>query len=56
MGAGEIAQQLRAVSALLEIMSSIPRNHLVAQNQSILESDALFGHAGVYMQIQHLYT
>jgi hypothetical protein len=30
--AGEMAQQLRALSALLEVLSSIPSNHMVAQN------------------------
>jgi hypothetical protein len=30
--AGEMAQQLRALTALLEVMSSNPRNHMVAHN------------------------
>jgi hypothetical protein len=30
--AGEMAQQLRALTALLEVLSSIPRNHMVAHN------------------------
>jgi hypothetical protein len=31
-GAGEMAQQLRAVTALLEVLSSNPSNHMVAHN------------------------
>ena len=30
--AGEITQQLRALTALSEVMSSNPRNHMVAHN------------------------
>jgi hypothetical protein len=30
--AGEIAQQLRALTALPEVLSSIPSNHMVAHN------------------------
>jgi len=33
----EIAQQLRALTAILEVMSSIPSNHMV-----VMGSDALF--------------
>jgi hypothetical protein len=32
MFAGEMAQQLRALTALPEVLSSIPRNHMVAHN------------------------
>jgi hypothetical protein len=32
VGAGEMAQQLRALTALPEVLSSIPRNHMVAHN------------------------
>jgi hypothetical protein len=32
MGAGEMAQQLRALAALPEVLSSIPRNHMEAHN------------------------
>ena len=32
IGAGEMAQQLRAEAALPEVMSSIPSNHMVAHN------------------------
>ena len=31
-GAGEIAQRLRALTALPEVLSSIPSNHMVAHN------------------------
>jgi hypothetical protein len=31
-GAGEMAQWLRALTALLEVLSSIPSNHMVAHN------------------------
>jgi hypothetical protein len=32
LGAGEMAQQLRALTALPEILSSIPSNHMMAHN------------------------
>ncbi|ERE78386.1 Lipogenin [Cricetulus griseus] len=31
-GAGEMAQRLRALTALPEVLSSIPSNHMVAHN------------------------
>jgi hypothetical protein len=31
-GAGEMAQWLRALTALPEVLSSIPSNHMVAHN------------------------
>jgi hypothetical protein len=31
-GAGEMAQRLRALSALPKVLSSIPSNHIVAHN------------------------
>jgi hypothetical protein len=31
-GAGEMAQQLRALTALQKVLSSIPSNHMVAHN------------------------
>jgi hypothetical protein len=31
-GAGEMAQQLRALTALLKVLSSNPSNHTVAHN------------------------
>jgi hypothetical protein len=33
LGAGEMAQRLRALTVLPEDLSSIPRNHMVAHNQ-----------------------
>jgi hypothetical protein len=32
IGAGEMAQRLRALAALPEVLSSIPSNHMVAHN------------------------
>jgi hypothetical protein len=32
LGAGEMAQQLRALTALLEVLSSNPSKHTVAHN------------------------
>jgi hypothetical protein len=32
LGAGEMAQQLRALAALPEVLNSIPSNHMVAHN------------------------
>jgi hypothetical protein len=32
MGDGEMAQWLRALTVLPEVLSSIPRNHMVAHN------------------------
>jgi hypothetical protein len=32
LGAGEMAQQLRAQTALLEVLSSNPSNHMVVHN------------------------
>jgi hypothetical protein len=41
--AGEMAQWLRALAALLKVMSSNPSNHMVAHNHPyIMRSDALF--------------
>jgi hypothetical protein len=31
-GAGEMAQVVRALTALPEVLSSVPRNHMVAHN------------------------
>jgi hypothetical protein len=33
IGVGEMVQQLRALTALLKVLSSNPRNHMVAHNQ-----------------------
>jgi hypothetical protein len=41
-----MAQLLRALSALPEVLSSIPSNHIVAQ-PSMMVSDALFWHTSV---------
>ena len=43
-GAGEMAQRLRALTAFLEVLSSIPRHHMVAHNhlQCKKGPDALF--------------
>jgi hypothetical protein len=32
MGAGELAQRLRALTVLPKVLSSIPSNHMVAHN------------------------
>jgi hypothetical protein len=32
LGAGEMAQRLRALTALPEVLSSVPSNHMVAHN------------------------
>ena len=32
LGAGEMAQRLRALTALLNVLSSNPSNHMVAHN------------------------
>ena len=34
VGAREMAQQLRALTALLKVLSSIPSSHMVAHNHS----------------------
>ena len=34
VGAGEMAQWLRALTVLPEVLSSIPSNHMVAHNHS----------------------
>ena len=43
MRAGEMAPWLRALTALPEVLSSNPSNHLVGGSQpSVMRSDALF--------------
>jgi hypothetical protein len=32
LGAGEMAQKLKALTALPEVLNSIPNNHMVADN------------------------
>jgi hypothetical protein len=41
-----MAQRLRALPALAEVLSSIPSNRLVSQ-PSIMGSNALFWHTGI---------
>ena len=41
MWAGEMAQQLRALTVLPEVLSSIPSKHMVAHNH-LMGSHALF--------------
>jgi hypothetical protein len=41
-GAREMAQRLRALTALPEVLSSIPSNYMVAHKPSVMRSDALF--------------
>ena len=36
LGAGEMAQWLRALTALSEVLSSFPSNHMVTHNQTVL--------------------
>ena len=54
-GAGEMAQRLRALTALSEVLSSIPSNHMVAHNllqwNLMISSDMQ-----VYMETEHSYT
>jgi hypothetical protein len=45
--AGEMAQQLRAPTALLEVISSIPSNHMVLTTY-LVSSDAFFWHYSVH--------
>jgi hypothetical protein len=45
MGAGEMAQQLRALTPLPDVLSSIPSNHMVAHNHlqwGLLTSSGVF--------------
>ena len=46
LGAGKMAQQLRALAVLPEVISSIPSNHMVSQ-LSVMRSGALFWSAGI---------
>ena len=50
--AGEMAQWLRALAALPKVLSSIPRNHMVAHNHlkwGLMPSSSM----QVYKQIEH---
>jgi hypothetical protein len=50
-----MAQQLRALAALPEVLSSIPKTTLVAQDHlSIKGSDELFWHTGIHTE-QHIH-
>jgi hypothetical protein len=40
--AGEMAQWLGALTALPEVLSSSPSNHMVTHKPSVMRSDALF--------------
>jgi hypothetical protein len=42
LGAKEVTQWLRALTALPEVLSSIPSNHMVAHKPSVMGSDAFF--------------
>jgi hypothetical protein len=43
LGAAEVAQWLRTLTSLLDILSSIPSNHTVGGSKtSVMGSDALF--------------
>jgi hypothetical protein len=50
--AGEMAQQLRALAALLEVLSSIPSNHMVAHSHLRWDLAPSSG-AQVYLQIEY---
>jgi hypothetical protein len=52
-GAGEMAQQLRALTALPEVLSSIPSNHMVAHNH--LQWDAMPS-SGVCLKTAAVYS
>jgi hypothetical protein len=45
--AGEMAQRLRALAALLEVLSSIPSNHMLAHNY-LMPSSGVSKTATVY--------
>jgi hypothetical protein len=51
MGVREIAQRLRALAVLPEVLSSIPSNHMVA----VMRSAILFWPAGIHAD-RMLYT
>jgi hypothetical protein len=54
-GVGQMVHQLRERSALLEVLSSIPSNHMMAHNHfswDLMPSSGL----QAYMQIEHSYT
>jgi hypothetical protein len=49
-----MAQQLRALTALQEVLSSIPSNHMVAHNHLLWDLIPSSG-VQVYMQTEHSY-
>ena len=53
-GAGEMAQQLRALTVLPEILSSIPSNHICSQ-PPLMRSDDLFWYVGSQQQCAHIH-
>jgi hypothetical protein len=49
LGAGEMAQRLRAQAALPEVLSSVPSNHIVAHNHlSVMRLGAIFWPASIH--------
>jgi hypothetical protein len=52
-GAGEMAQWLRPLAALPEIVSSVPNIHMEARNH--LERDLMPWHAGIHADIALIY-
>jgi hypothetical protein len=54
LGAGEMAQWVREPVALLEVLSSIPSNHMVAHHR-LLRDLTLSSGIQVYMQTEHSY-
>jgi hypothetical protein len=54
LGAGEMAQQLKAPSALPEVLSSIPSNYMMSQHHLQYELDLMFSSdMQVNTQIEH---
>jgi hypothetical protein len=51
-GAGEIAQWLRALTALPEVLSSIPSNHMVAHNHLMPSSGVSEDNYSVFIYIK----
>jgi hypothetical protein len=54
-GAEEMDQQLGTLAALPEVLSSIPRYHMVAHNHLLWDLMPSSGMQG-YMQIEHSHT
>jgi hypothetical protein len=49
--AGKMAQRVRALTALLKVLSSNPSNHIGGSKLPVMRSDALFWCATVYLCI-----